>query len=123
MKRVDTIKQKVERIEGLLAEIKKELEILSKEEQTKQRRQRRTEETLPSDEELRSEHDRLYQEFIATNSKAIKEFIKGKSKDYLRAFCKANNLPVDTTKASKDRIVDIVMQWMAQRKVITQKST
>jgi len=123
MNRIDSIKVKVERIENLLAEIKRELETLSKEEDIKRVKQRRTKETLPSDEELRSEYDRLYQEFIASNSKAVEEFIKGKSKAYLKAFCKANNLPVDTTKVSKDGIVDIVLQWMAQRKAITQKTT
>lgn len=120
--RIDSIKLKVKRIESLLDEIKNELETLTKEENIQHKKQRQAEETLPAGEELRSEYNRLYQEFVASNSKAIEEFIKGKSKAYLKTFCSANNLPVDTTKVSKDRIVDIVMQWLAQRKAITQKT-
>jgi len=122
MNKVEIIKKKIDQIEGLLVDLKGELETLSKENEPRPRRQQ-AEEILPSDEELRLEYDRLYQEFVVSNSRAIEEFIKGKSKIYLKAFCRVNNLPIDTTKASKSRIVDIVMQWMAQRKAITQKAT
>lgn len=122
MNKVEIIKKKIDQIEGLLVEIKGELETLSKENEPRPRRQQ-AEEILPSDEELRLEYDRLYQEFVVSNSRAIEEFIQGKSKIYLKAFCRVNNLPIDTTKVSKSRIVDIVMQWMAQRKAITQKAT
>lgn len=123
MNKVEIVKKKIEQIESLLAEIKGELEALSKEDETKPRKQRQAEEVLPSDEELRLEYDKLYQEFITSNSRVVvvKEFIKSKSKAYLKAFCRANNLPVDTTKVSKDRIADVVIQWMAQRKAITQR--
>ncbi|MFN3284316.1 MAG: hypothetical protein ACK40Q_08820, partial [Pseudothermotoga sp.] len=108
MKRVDTIKKKIEQIEDLLAEIKGELEALSEKGEAKPKKQRQAEEVIPSYDELRLEYDRLYQDFIASNSRAVEEFIKGKSKTYLKAFCRANNLDVDTTKVSKSRIVDIV---------------
>lgn len=123
MNKVEIVKKKIEQIESLLAEIKGELEALSKEDETKPRKQRQAEEVLPSDEELRLEYDKLYQEFITSNSRVVvvEEFIKSKSKAYLKAFCRANNLPVDTTKVSKDRIADVVIQWMAQRKAITQR--
>lgn len=123
MNKIETIKKKMERIEELLAEIKSELEALSKEGEAKPKKQRQAEEVIPSDDELRLEYDRLYQDFIASSSRVVEEFIKGKSKTYLKAFCRANNLPVDTTKVSKAGIVDIVLQWMAQRKAITQKAT
>ncbi|MGQ9458116.1 MAG: hypothetical protein ACUVS5_07505 [Anaerolineae bacterium] len=124
MNRVEIIKRKIEQIESLLAEIKGELEVLGKEGETKPRKQRRVKEGLPSDEELQLEYNKLYQEFITSNSRVVvEEFIKGKSKAYLKAFCRANALTVDTTKVSKDKIADVVIQWLAQRKAITQKAT
>lgn len=123
MNRFETIKKKIEQVEELLAEIKGEVEALSKENESRQTKRRQPEEVLPSDEELRLEYDRLYQDFISSNSAVVEEFIKSKSKTYLKAFCRANNLPVDITKVSKAGIVDIVLQWMAQRKAITQKTT
>jgi hypothetical protein len=122
MNKIDNIKAKIEQIESLLAVIKNELETLSKEGKVKPKKSH-TEEPLPSEEELRAEYEKLYEAFIFTNPKAIEEFIKGKSKNYLRVFCKANNLPVDTTKVSKEGIAKEVFQWMVQRKAITKKAT
>jgi curved DNA-binding protein CbpA len=122
MNKLETIKKKIEQIEELLAEIKGEVDALSQENESRQTKPRQTAEVLPSDEELRSEYDRLYQDFVSSNSGAVEGFIKSKSKTYLKAFCRANNLPVDITKVSKARIVDVVLQWMAQRKAITQKT-
>jgi len=119
MNRLDAIKKKILQVEELLAEIKGELEALSKENELRQTKSRQPEEVLPSDEELRSEYDRLYQQFISSNQGAVEEFIKA----YLKVFCRANNLPVDITKVSKAKIVDVVLQWLAQRKAITQKTT
>jgi len=123
MNRLETIKKKIEQIEELLIEIKGEVEALSKENESIQTKSRQPEEDLPSDDELRLEYDRLYQDFISSNSGVVEEFIKSKSKTYLKAFCRANNLPVDITKVSKAKIVDVVLQWMAQRKAITQRAT
>lgn len=124
MNRLENIKKKIEQVEKLLAEIKGEVEALSKENESRQTKTRQPEEVLPSDEELCREYDRLYQAFISLNSEAaVEEFIKSKSKTYLKSFCRANNLPVDITKVSKAGIVNVVLQWMAQRKAITQKTT
>lgn len=123
MNKIETIKKKIEQIEELLAEIKGELKDLSQENKSRQTKAQQTEEVLPSDEELRSEYDRLYQDFVSLNSGTVEDFIMSKSKAYLKAFCRANNLPVDTTKASKARIMEVVLQWMAQRKAITRKTT
>jgi len=123
MKGIKRIKAKIERIERLLTEVKDELEILSKESQFPPKKVR-AEQPLLSEEELQSEYEKLYKEFIAKTSKdVITEFIRGKSKVYLKAFCKANNLPLDATKVSKERVADEVMQWLVQRKVITKKAT
>lgn len=121
MNSIDRIKTKIEGIEKLLIGVKIELEVMSKETKPHQKKSTKNE-PLPSMEDLRSEYEKLYEEFIAGNFKAIEEFIKGKSKYYLKAFCKANNLPLDTTKVSKDGIAKEVMQWMAQRKAITKKA-
>ncbi|HXF06664.1 MAG TPA: hypothetical protein VNM72_14805 [Blastocatellia bacterium] len=123
MNRLETIKKKIEQVEELLTEIKGELEALSKENKPRQTKLRQSKEALPPDAELRSEYDRLYQDFISSNSGVVERFIQSKSKTYLKAFCRANNLPVDITKVSKARVVDVVLQWMAQRKAITQKAT
>ncbi len=118
---IERIKTKIESIEKLLTELKIELEVMGREKKP-QAKKAAKDESLPSDEDLRSEYEKLYDEFIVRNSNAIEEFIKGKTKNYLKAFCKANNLPVDTTKVSKNGIVKEVMQWMAQRKAITKKA-
>lgn len=123
MNKLESITRKIEQVEELLAQIKGELEALSKERESTTTKSQTAEETLPPDNDLRSEYDRLYREFLSSNPRAVEEFINGKSKAYLKAFCKANNLPVDVTKASKAKIVETVLQWMAQRKAITQKST
>lgn len=122
MNEIDSIKAKIEQIENLLVEIKIKLETFGKKAEAKQVRTR-ADEPLPPDEHLRAEYENLYEQFIGTNSKAIEEFIRGKSKNYLKAFCKANSLPVDTTKVSKGDIAKEVFQWMAQRKAITKKAT
>lgn len=114
-------KAKIERIESLLAKIKSELETLGKKAEAKHKKAH-TDEPLPSDKQLRAEYENLYELYIGEKLEEIKEFLKNKSKNYLKHFCKANNLPVDTTKFSKDAIIEKVFQWMAQRKAITKKA-
>ena len=121
MNGINRVKNKLEQIEKLIGEVKTELEILSNEGQLKTKKGQK-EEPIPSDEELIAEYENLYKEFIAKNSKEIiTEFVKGKSKIYLKAFCKANSLPIYTTKFSKEKIADEIAQWMRQRKVITER--
>ena len=122
MSRIDRVKTKIQQIEKLMAEVKGEIEAIAKETQS-QPKKVHAEELLPSEEQLREEYGRLYEEFMVRNFKAIEEFIKNKSKTYLKVFCRANNLPLDATKVSKVGIVDEVMKWMAQREVITKKAT
>jgi|GEM_PF-1750545 actin-related protein len=122
MNTLENIKKKIEHIEELLAEIKREVEAITKESKSRHTKTAESGKAVPSDEELRSEYDRLYQDFISSNSGVVEDFIKSKSKSYLKAFCRANNLPVDIKKVSKAGIVDVVFQWMAQRKAITQRA-
>lgn len=137
---IDKSRTKIKEIEKLLAEIKDRLKTLSKESRPQQKRviteadpfskeelekghEEKISARLPSEEELQTEYEKLYEEFVVKNFKSIKEFINGRSKIYLKAFCQANRLPIDTAKVSKDRIVDEVMRWMAQRKAISKKVT
>lgn len=122
MNRIYSIKTKIEQMESLLSAIKSELELCINEDKIKSKTMA-TEKILPSEEELQADYEKLYKLFISENYKAVEAFIKGKSKIYLKAFCKANNLPLDTTKVSKDRIANEVIQWLAQRKAITKKIT
>lgn len=119
---ITTIIKKIEQAESILAEVKADLESMRKQQESEPPKQRQITEVIPTDEELRSEYEQLYQEFTASNSRTVEDFVKSKSKAYLKAFCRANNLPIDTTKASKDKIADVIIQWMAQRKAITQKA-
>ncbi|MGH7902407.1 MAG: hypothetical protein ACRENZ_11795 [Thermodesulfobacteriota bacterium] len=137
---IDKSRTKIKEIEKLLAEIKDRLKTLSKESRSQQKRviteadlfskeelekghEEKISARLPSEEELQTEYEKLYEEFVVKNFKSIKEFINRRSKIYLKAFCQANRLPIDTAKVSKDRIVDEVMRWMAQRKAISKKVT
>lgn len=137
---IDKSRTKIKEIEKLLAEIKDRLKTLSKESRSQQKRviteadlfskeelekghEEKIYARLPSEEELQTEYEKLYEEFVVKNFKSIKEFINRRSKIYLKGFCQANRLPIDTAKVSKDRIVDEVMRWMAQRKAISKKVT
>ena len=119
---MDRIKSKVEQIERLVSELKQELENLAQE-KPREAVKIRKKEIIPPDEELKLEHEKLFSDFMNQDHKKINEFVTGKSKNYLKSFCKVNNLPLDTTKLSKEKISAEVIQWMAQRKAISQKIT
>lgn len=122
MSKFERLKGKIEQIEKLLFDVKKELDILIKERQS-QTPQKTKGEAIPSDDELKHEYENLYELFKSKNIVAIKEFINKKDKNYLKAFCRINNLPLDVTRVSKDKISDELLQWLAQRKAITQRAT
>lgn len=109
---------KIAQIEKLVAEVKADLRGLGKE-TAAPLLPTGEQHVSPSNEELQASYEKLYQEFLANHADAIRSFIKGKSKKYLKDFCRANSLSLDTTKVSKDRIASEVVQWMAQRKAIT----
>jgi len=123
MNTFDHIRKNIEQIEKLLSKIRADFEVLSKEKASELKKPVKKIEKLPSGEELQQEYEKLYEEIIRGNPNTIEEFIKSKTKTYLKAFCRANNLPIDTTKVSKGGIVKEVTQWMAQRKAITKKAT
>jgi len=123
MNTIDHIRKNIEKIEELLSKIKADLKTLDKKRALELKKTTKKTEKVPSEEELRQEYENLYEESIIGNINAIEEFIKSKTKTYLKAFCKANNLPIDTTKVSKEGIIKEVTKWIAQRKAITKKAT
>ncbi len=142
MKDIDHSKIKMKEVEKLLAEVIEKLKthgkgFMSHQEKTtgetapipkeepriEHEEKISAKEIVPSEDELRTAYEKLYGQFVARNFTSIKDFIKTKNKIYLLAFCKANKLPIDAAKVSKERIVEEVMLWTAQRKAITKKVT
>lgn len=120
MDRIERIRTRIQRIENLCAEVRAELDELSKElEESQSRKAQKKNISLPTDKECQEEFSQLYRDYLAGNSKAVEDFVNDKSKDYLKVFCKANNIPVDIKKVSKERIAKEVVQRLAQRKAIT----
>jgi len=120
MNAIDRIKAKVGKIEEILSDVKHELARMSNADSP--RPKVRTMEILPSEDELQSEYERLYQQFLNREFDRIRDFARTKTKRYLAAFCNANDLPLNASKLSKDRIAEELLQWLAQRKAITQKA-
>lgn len=122
MDKITQIKNKIDQIEEVLSEIRSIIESLQTETRDLQYKTKETEKSFPTIEELRKEYELLYSQYINSNSQVVEDFVKGKSKGYLKQFCKANSIAIDTTKASKIKIAQVIAQWMAQRKAITQKA-
>jgi hypothetical protein len=129
MNDVNRLITKVAQVERLLSEVQKQLLEIHEELDAQEKKAQAnlakepTPEEIPPEEILRSEYEGLFQAFMNNNTQEIRDFIKGKSKNYLKSFCKINNLPMDTTKTSKDKIADETLQWMRQRKAIGHKPT
>ena len=119
MNQIDRIRAKIKQIETLCAEVMTQLESLEKAQDSQPKKPTKEETTLPTEADCLAEFDRLYQAYLAGNPSAVEEFVREKSKDYLRVFCKVNNLSVDTKRASKERVASEILQWLAQRKAIT----
>lgn len=123
MTSLNKAQQKIEKIEKLLSELKEELSLLaSKEGELPAPAKKGAKEPSVPEPELQAEFEKLYQAFEEKNLKEIETFINAKTKVYLKAFCKANSLPVDA-KASKAKIYEEVLKWLAQRKAITKQMT
>lgn len=71
--------------------------------------------------DLKSKYEVLYEEFVSGKIDEIRDFLKGKDKIFLMEFCRANDLPVDAARVSKNTIVEEVMYWMSRRKAISKK--
>jgi hypothetical protein len=122
MNNINRIVTKITKIESLLWEVKSDVIALSKASELKSFSATKKE-SLPAEEELKNQYERLYKDLLDTNSKAIEEFVMSKDKIYLKAFCETNKLPLDTTKLSKVKISEEIIKWLTQRKLISKKAT
>jgi uncharacterized protein Yka (UPF0111/DUF47 family) len=112
---------KIAQIEKLIDEIKRDLTSLGEEQQVLPRKKMGKEEVIPSQEELRNLYEQFYEYFLVNRREEIIKAIEKKTKKFLASFCKANNLPIDGSKASKKKISEEVINWLSQRKAITKE--
>lgn len=120
LERIMTI---VERMEQDLASLKEQITQLLNEQQSipsqkqKVSKSVQTTQTL-SEEEMRRFWEQLESEYIQRGHTAILEFIEKHTKPFLKAFIRANNLPVDL-KRSKKEIAEQLVQLLAVNKAIS----
>ncbi|OGU59235.1 MAG: hypothetical protein A2X64_01710 [Ignavibacteria bacterium GWF2_33_9] len=116
------ILKKIAKIETLLNEIKKSLAKKDKVFLFDRTDSKKIiiEKNETNDIGLKKEYDNLYKLYESQKFQEIEEFINEKSKDYLKEFCKVNNLSIDTSRVSKPNIVKIIIKWFSQRKQITE---
>ena len=110
-----SIIKKLETIEKLILEIKKDIE---KEPIEPDNSLNKPQVELPSEDQLREEYELLYKNYYQGEAGVIEEFIKNKTKKYLQFFCRVNSFPINTSKTSKEGIMEEILQIMAQRKAI-----
>lgn len=113
---------KIRQIQELLAEVVNELEARSNDLPSEVTKARRTED-LPSTEQMIAEYEDLYKEFLLGNAGEVVRRLKDRTKPYLAAFCKANNLSSDLARLSKDQTIEGILQSMAQRQAIMKRAT
>ncbi len=122
-KEVDKLKRKIARAEALLREIREDFATLSGNVRAMVLEADATSpQPLPTQEELRKEFEDLFSQFESGKVEQIAATLTSRSKSYLSDFCAANSLPVDMSRNSKEQVVSAILQWLAQRKVITQKA-
>lgn len=120
MKQMMKVVAKIEKIEKLLTELKDDLKAFSDQSESKSAN-RKTAKALYSAEELRQEYEKLYRDFVNENSRVVHGFVESKDKNYLAEFCQANDIPIESAKASKAKLADEIVQWFVQRRAITKK--
>ena len=120
MKKNYNLTLKIEKIEKLISEIKDEIKILESEDIETKEKPKKEKKTY-SINSFREDFDNLYNEFIAKNSSVVNEFVNEKDIKYLKEFCKSNNISLDSTKTSKDKIAHEITQWFVQRKAISKR--
>lgn len=121
MKTISKIIAKIGKIENLLNEVKEELKLLTSE-QNLEKKEAKKEERNWDHNSLQSEFDNLYLKYIVQNdSSIINVFVNEKDVLYLKDFCKANNISLDSKKVSKDKIANEILKWFTQRKAISKR--
>ena len=111
---------KIEKIEKLLIEIKEEINLLDTENASIKEVVSKTK-IFWTPESLRKDFEDLYNKFIDGNSEVVDVFFENKDLKYLQEFCKANNVPLDSKKKSKDKMALEIIQWFVQRKAISKR--
>ncbi len=71
--------------------------------------------------DLKSKYEELYEEFVSGKIDTVRDFLKGRDKIFLVEFCRANDLPVDAARVSKNIIVEELMHLMSRRRAISKK--
>ena len=124
MSKLDKIITKIEKVEKLLSEIKKEVEEYDLNEKNISKSKGRTakSETIHSSEELIKEYNNLYEAFLSGDSRKVSTFVKSKTIKYLKEFCKANNISIVSGRQSKQKISDELIRWFQQRKAISKRN-
>lgn len=124
MAKIATIRNKIEKIEKLVNEIKQELEQYDANEKKAPRKNVKTTEaeTIPSSGELIAAYNKLYQSFLSGDSQEVLSFVESKTINYLKEFCKANNISIVSGKQSKQKISDEIVRWFQQRKAISKRN-
>lgn len=121
MKTINKLIAKIEKIEKLLNEVKDELKLITPE-LNLEKKEVKKEERIWDHNSLQSEFDNLYQKYIVQNdSSIINVFVNDKDVLYLKDFCKANNISLDSKKVSKDKISNEILKWFTQRKAISKR--
>ena len=121
MKSINKIISKIEKIEKLLSEVKEELKEITSE-QNSEKKEKKREDRNWDNKSLQSEFDNLYQKYVDKNDTSIvNDFVNGKDVIYLKDFCKANNISLDSKKVSKDKIAEEILKWFTQRKAISKR--
>lgn len=120
MKQYQKILAKIEKIERLLSEVKEEIKQLEVGSLDNKERPKR-EKTVLTSESLREDFDNLYKQFIENGSTVVNIFLEDKDLLYLKDFCKANNITLDSKNKSKDKIALEIIQWFVQRKAISKR--
>lgn len=121
MKTINKLIAKIEKIEKLLNEVKDELKLITPE-LNLEKKEVKKEERIWDHNSLQSEFDNLYQKYIVQNDSSIIDvFVNDKDVLYLKDFCKANNISLDSKKVSKDKISNEILKWFTQRKAISKR--
>ncbi len=120
MDRIEAIKAKIQQIETLCDEVLEELSALQKESKLEPRKTKRQDEKPPTESECREEYDQLYTAFLSGNVNAVEKFVENKSREYMKVFCKVNNILVDPMRVSRERVRNEIIQWFAQRRAISE---
>ena len=130
-----TSQKKLKDVDRLLSEVRAKIKKLSKGEAV------RNEEVVPATKaatkmadkiiknrkdaiqaiDPKSIYEELYEEFVSGKIDTIRDFIKGSDKIFLEEFFRANDLPVDVARASKNTIVEELMLLMSRRRAISKK--